>query len=231
MKKLLKIIGLLLLLLILITVLALGYLGFIPGLSSLLGSDRPRDLGVHHTEKDLQSAQVKLKQTFTDPTGDPFQQYKSAPGHKVDTTLTQEEYAAHIERIHPVSDVQVKLSGNSFEISGRVDKARIPQFVRTWGLTGTSDKEVLDTINKYYPGDPIFYIAGTGGAKNNTLDMNLTKAELGRLPVSTDQAKEALKIYTETLFKQVPGFSVEDSTIENGQLKFKGSAVSAVPKY
>lgn len=55
-KKILIILGVL----ILILVLALGYLGFLPWLSSVFGSDRPRDLGVRPMPQDLDSAMTKL---------------------------------------------------------------------------------------------------------------------------------------------------------------------------
>lgn len=55
-KKILIIVGVI----ILIIVLALGYLGFLPGLSSVFGSDRPRDLGVRPMPQDLDTAMTKL---------------------------------------------------------------------------------------------------------------------------------------------------------------------------
>lgn len=231
MKKVLKVIGFLFLTSIIVVVLVLGYLGFVPGVSALFGSNKPRNLGVKYTAKDLETAQTKLGQKVVEPQGNPYEHFKNAPGHEVDTTLTQEEYSAHIEQIHPVSDFQIKLDGESFEMSGRIDKSRIPAFVRTWGITEASDGEILDAINKFYPGDPVFYLAGTGGAKKDDLQVNITKAELGRLPIPADQAREVVEAYTELLFNQVPGFSVEESTVENGKLHFKGSAVTELPKY
>lgn len=55
-KKILIILGAVLL----IILLALGYLGFLPWLSSVFGSDRPRDLGVRPMPQDLDSAMTKL---------------------------------------------------------------------------------------------------------------------------------------------------------------------------
>lgn len=218
-------------LIIIVGVLGLGYLGLIPGLSGLFGSDKPRNLGVHFSAKDFNSAQTKLNQKFVQATSNPGAQFKSSLGNKVDTVLSQEEYTAHVEKIHPVSDMQVKFDGSTFEMSGRIDKSRIPQFARTWGITNASDAEILNVVNKYYPGDPIFYLKGTGGAKNNDLQINVTKAELGRLPVPQDQAAKAVELYTETLFNSVPGFYVEESSIDNGKLHFKGSTVNEVPMY
>lgn len=229
MKKLLIIFGLVILSLLIIAVLGVGYLGFVPGLSSLMGTNKPRDLGVRFTEKDLHSAQEKLGQKVVKSVSS--EQLSENDGHSVETTLTQEEYTAHAQQIHPVSDLQIKLDGSSFEISGRIDRSRIPAFVRTWGLANASDTETLNFVDKYLPADPIFYIAGNGSVKNNDLTTNLTRAELGRLPVAREQAREIVELYTETLFLQIPGFSVEESGPKDGQLYFKGTAADQIPKY
>lgn len=117
-------------------------------------------------------------------------------------------------------------------MSGRIDKTRIPQFIRTWGLSDdVNDQDVLNIIDKYLPSDPIFYLSGSGDAQDNKLNVNITKAEIGRLPVSTDSAENAVKAYTEMLFSQVEGYSVTSSSIENGKLNFIGSAVKEIPEY
>lgn len=44
--------------------LGLGYYGFVPGLSTLLGSAKPRDLKVEPTPQDLESARAKTGIAF-----------------------------------------------------------------------------------------------------------------------------------------------------------------------
>ena len=44
---------------IIVVVLGLGYLGFVPGVSKILGSDKPRDLGITYTAADLKSITSK----------------------------------------------------------------------------------------------------------------------------------------------------------------------------
>lgn len=51
----------------LVLLLVFGYLGFVPFLSSVLGSDKPKDLGVRIGAKDLESAMNKLQLSAVEP--------------------------------------------------------------------------------------------------------------------------------------------------------------------
>ena len=220
------------LLIILIIVLALGYAGFVPGVSNVFGSNNPRNLGVEISEEDETVAQNKLGQSIVDPSDDPNQQLIDAGGTPVDARLTQEEFAAHITKLHPISDVQIKLEGNTFEISGRIDKDRIPAFARTIGVDdGKSNQEILDIVNRYIPVSPVFYAKGTGSITSDVPTVEFDKAELGRVPVPSDEASEALEEYISIILNHVPGFSADSITVEDGELVFKGSAAREVPRY
>ena len=59
--KIFKLLLIILLIIVVGAVLLLGYLGFIPGLSTIFGSDKPRDLGVKYTYADYVSAAQKNK--------------------------------------------------------------------------------------------------------------------------------------------------------------------------
>lgn len=232
MKKLLKIILILILLVIVVVVLVIGYLGFVPGLSTVMGTDKPRNLGVTYTAADLASAQGKLEQKIIEPQDDPYVQMKAAQRKPVKTSLSNAEYSAHIEAVHPVKDFQIKMDGSNFEMSGKFDKVRIPQFLKTWGLTqDASEAEILDIVNQYLPGDPVFYVKGSGGTADDKTEITLTKAELGRLPVSAQMAEQFLEAYTDILIERAPAFSVKSAKIENGQLQFDGTTTSEIPKY
>ncbi len=49
---------------VIIAALILGYFGFVPGLSDVMGANTPRDLGVKATASSLSSAKSKLGVTF-----------------------------------------------------------------------------------------------------------------------------------------------------------------------
>ena len=233
MKKFFKIILWSIIIIVLLAVLILGYFGFVPGLSTLFGSNSPRDLGIPHTEEDLMSGQQKLGQTFVAPSANPYNQVRSAAASPVDAKLSQEEYAAHVERVHPISDVQIRFEGSTFEMSGRIDKDRISTFVRTLGITETevTEKEIIDAVNKYLPVNPVFYIAGSGETKNNAVSFDLSKAEMGRLPVDTSLASDALEGYIELIIDQIPALSADSVTVQNGEMLYQGTAPENLPHY
>ena len=51
--------------LVIVVVLVLGYLGFVPGVSNIFGSNKPRDLGVTYTAADYASAHARNGTTHT----------------------------------------------------------------------------------------------------------------------------------------------------------------------
>jgi len=193
----------------------------------------PRDLGVSSGPEDLARAQEKLGQDFVAPEIglSPYDQLKASGSHPVEVVISEEEFSQHMMAIHPVSDLQIHLEGDTFEVSGRVDRERIPGFVRTLGLTGVSDAEILETVDKYLPKNPVFYFSGTGSASDDAIFVSVAKAELGRLPVPTEYVSEGVAAYLQAVLDSAPGFTAESATISNGQLQFKGTATDAIPKY
>jgi hypothetical protein len=222
-----KFIGRILLLLILLLVVA-GFWAW-----KAVTADEPRDLGVASGPEDLASAQEKLGQEFVAVQlgENPLEMLKASGSHPAEVTLTQEEFTQHMMRVHPVSDLQIRLEGDQFAVSGRVDKERIPAFVRTLGLTGISDAEILETADKYLPANPVFSFSGTGYADDDAIFLTLETAEIGRLPVPTDYASDGLATYLQAVLDYAPGFSAEAASIADGQLQFRGTATDAIPEY
>jgi hypothetical protein len=115
-----------------IAVLLLGcvgaaFAGVIPGVSSLMGTAKPRDLGVRYSAKDYDTGLTKLGVALDNkpalPTAGTRMVYEGS--RPVDVALTTEEVSALLSMKHtpayPVSDVQVKLGDNDrAEASGLV---------------------------------------------------------------------------------------------------------------
>lgn len=227
--KILKIVGLV----VVVVVLILGYLGFVPGVSALFGSNKPRDLGAPHTEADRVSANSKLQQTVVELGADVDWQSVLAGGTKtVDALLTQLEIAAHLEAMHPVKNLQVKIGTNgTTEVAGQFDTGRIPAFLRLLGLSSSDQLAALSWIDRYLPGDPAFYGRGQASIVNNTPTLTLERVELGRLPISIAWAENGIEDYARVLLENIPNLSIETMAVENGQVRFTGTTPSQVPAH
>ena len=94
MKKFL--LGLLIFIVVILVVAVGGYLGVVPGVSSLFGANKPKNLGVTFTSQDLTSAEAKAgTQIVTLAPNLPPSQSISFSGQKnVNTTFTQSEFNA-----------------------------------------------------------------------------------------------------------------------------------------
>ena len=121
-KKLLLIIFIIL---ILVPVICLGMLGFVPGLSSILGTDKPRDLGIKYTQSNLSSIRSRSQvQYLTLPDSNTPSLTRQFSGKRnVTADFTSEEITATINnqpwKYFPYKNVQVKFNADgSGEISG-----------------------------------------------------------------------------------------------------------------
>lgn len=231
--KLLKFFATIVMVAIVLIVGVLGYAGLIPGVSAVFGANKPRDLGVPHTAQDLVSGQAKLQQTFVRPTEAlTIKTILNAGSSAVNTTLTAAEWAAHLEAIHPVKDLQVKfLSDGTFEASGRVDKARIFDAVKLLGYTNVSQAKTLETVKKYLPGDAVFYMKGRGEMVDDKATVALDRYELGRLPVGQGAFSKMLASYANLMADNVPGLSIKVLEVKDGNLHIEGKAPKQLPQF
>ena len=73
---------------VLLIILVAGYLGFVPGLSSILGASSPKDLGIRPTAADYAAASAKLGRTLTPMAGNlpPESSVKYSGSHPVART-------------------------------------------------------------------------------------------------------------------------------------------------
>lgn len=214
--------------------LLLGYLGLIPGVSAWFGADQPVDLGATYSEADRVRANEKFDQEFVklDSGAETVRIMREAGANQIDAKLTGKEVAAHIEETHPVSDVQVVFHDDgTFEASGKIKKSRITSFLRTLGIDSIDQAGILAAIDKYLPGNPTFYLRGTGSVVDEKPTLALREAKIGRLPMATGPFASGLTAYAEAVLEQVPGFDIASLAIENESLHYQGTAPSIVPVY
>jgi hypothetical protein len=242
MKKILSIIVSIIIILIIAVVIFLGYLGFIPGLSKLFGSDKPRDLGVTWDVDDYVAAHkltgVEVKTaTGQVPDKETIVSYGS---HPAKLNLSDVAITAIINnnsgnwKYFPVSNVQVKIaSDGSAQMSGLLHFDRLAGYAAATGANYENIKIVMDTF-KLLPSQLPFYIAGTASAEENSANLNLSKVEIGRAPVPSDYLidyKSQINGFFTQQLKAFPGFSVKAASMSDGKIYFNGTLADSITTY
>ncbi len=221
--------------LVLVAALALGYFGFVPGVSTLMGSDKPRDLGVTYTAQDLQSGFNKLGMQVTKLTSadSPAASIVYSGSKAVNVSFTQEELTAQLNKdwkYYPVTDCQLKInSDGTVEISGKLMLDRIEGFMQAYNVD--ADMGQVNSYLKYVPNNPRFYVNGTLSVANGTLNViDVTDVEIGRLNL-TGQFNDNMNSIVDlvrTIIHQYPGFQVTSFNFNGGKANFVGNVANSV---
>ncbi|MBM3941704.1 MAG: hypothetical protein FJ316_02030 [SAR202 cluster bacterium] len=232
MKKLLMVAAVVILVLLIVVVGVLGYYGFAPGVSSLLGANKPKDLGVSYTEQHLQSARAKLGQQFmTLPQGTSAAQSRQYSGQKsINASFTQEELTALVNdqrwAYHPVTDAQVRINPDgTVEFSGKLLIDRLDGFGQSIRLSQQEQSYAQDFL-KFVKTDPAIYAKGSLTVVNNQLDLNVTEAKVGRLDVPVDDVTDDPSYMNEVAQRaraSVTGLSVTSLNFQGGQMNLNAS--------
>jgi hypothetical protein len=184
MKKFLLI---LLIIIIFIPIFLLTYLGFFPILSSIFGTDKPRDLGIKYTKEDLKSVRGKSKIEYTalPDSQNPNQTRSFSGARQVTTEFTSKEITATLNnqpwKLWPYTNVQIKFNGDgSGEISGVLIKNRVASYSEAIGVP----PQAIDFAMKYLPNNPVFYLKMAATLENNHVaTFNPQSFEIGRMPM------------------------------------------------
>jgi hypothetical protein len=198
-------------------VLLIAATGFIkiPLLTALLGADRPRDLGVRtdpaYFQDMLTKQGIKLEGSSDKFCLECYVTYSDMK--PMDISVTSSELSSWIKETNKggtLRDVQVKLgSNNNMELSAN-----------------------LDLRKQGYDFDGPIYAAGKivkSGA--NTLKIEITKAEAGLIPVPGEyvgKGTEELEGAINRQLARMPGLEIEDFSVENGALHYKGNFPSII---
>ncbi|MFA5134975.1 MAG: hypothetical protein WC505_04295 [Patescibacteria group bacterium] len=182
----------------------------VPGVSALLGTDSPRDLGVQASSEGLASTLEKTPWTLE---GDPadytiFNRKEFIGSVNIDHQLTSEELTSflneYLQNDPYVSNVQVKMVEGGIEASGMVKK---------------------------YVNAPVYVRAGITKVSEKSIDLTLEKAEIGRLPVSEkylQMAEDYLEDLVNSRMAQNPGFSIKTLEYHDGYDVFEGTVPETV---
>jgi len=198
-------------------VLLIAASGFIkiPLLTALLGTDKPRDLGVRTDPSyftDMLGKQgIKLEGTYDKLCLECYIEY--ADMKQMDISVTSNQLSSWISATNKegtLKDVQVKLgSNNNMEMSGKLD-------LRNAG---------------YDFNGPIYAAGKIVKSGTNTLKIEINKAEAGLIPVPGEYAGKGAEELEGAINRQLarmPGLNIEDFSIENGALHYKGNFPSVI---
>lgn len=215
---------------LLVPVLVLGYFGFIPVLSDIMGANRAKDLGVDYSEADfntaLQKTGVKLESL---PKDTPKEKSIQMWGKKqVKTSFTQEELTAHANIrkwiYYPVKDVQIKINDDgTAEASAKIRTARLMNYAIAKG-TPKYYMDMFDTFD-ILP-NPSVYVKGKASVSQDQVSIDLKEAEIGRFSLKGDVVEKAgdeIEYFVEGGIKRTPGLSVKSLDFSGGKLNFDGT--------
>lgn len=226
MKTLVKIFLGFFLLIIILVVLVLGYFGFVPGVSSLFGSNKPRDLGIKYDKASLASVQVKSQVVYDIlPAETPPENSRQFSGSR---PITAEFSSAEITaimnnspwRYWPYHNLQVKFNADgSGEISGTLIKDKLPGYGAMIGVP----KEAIEFAMKILPANPVFYVKGKGALTANKVSLfEPQKFEIGRTPLPVEMF---LSMMPASLVKEAYALNIGGMSEELGKVKNKKALI------
>lgn len=237
MKKILLVIGIIIVALIIAIVLILGYFGFIPAISKLMGTDQPRDLGIEYSNEDLQSATKKSKvETKKMKNGkEPEQSVKYTGSQKADFSLSSEEFSALANsyaqswEYFPGENIQIKINEDgTAESSGLVRVDKVIGYIKATGNNFSEEdiQKALDYLQLSRRDSIPYYFKMSGKIEDNKItDISADKLEIGRFPIPKSMVEGVIPQVKDFGNKQIEDFAglkVEESYVEGGKIKFKG---------
>lgn len=237
-RKALIITGSVFLAIALVVVLVLGYFGFLPWMSRLMGTGAARDLGVELTVEHAYAG-AELMRIPTTP-GDIKKVLKSPEDYRrLDATLSSHQ-ASSLLLIGqsgipnwPLSVVQIRFNGDgTAEASGYIDAGKAVPFMLSAGVSESDANKVMSALK--FGGKAAFYVKGSCGVTNNAVDLSLSEVQIGRLtvPASWYQGNEGRGTPYITNLLNNNGFMVKSMSTGDGKVTMKGTQpLSAMEPY
>lgn len=224
-----------------VLVMVAGYFGFVPGVSSLFGSSKPRDLAVVGTQTDYQSARQKSNIQRVDlPAGTPPEQSLKFTGqHPANFNLTDNEVTALLNtkswRYFPVHECQVRFNADGTgEFSGILELDTLKDYAAARGYSEEDFEVVTEWVSRFavVQKEMPFYIKGTASV-GSPMEFDVQKLELGRFSVPpsqlNDRKAQIINLIQEGL-SRINGFSINKFNISNGQMHFDGTLPDTVTR-
>lgn len=228
-----------LLLIIFLIIGGLTYMGIMPGLSSVFGTNKPKDLGITYTQQNFDQAKSNIKIAYeilpSNLTGPDSVVYEGKS--EIDTALTGAEITALKNerkwKYDPLENTQIRFNDDgTTEVSASINKEKIFDYAASIGVSTGDIAKVREALAKI-PVTPNIYVKGTFEITNNQVtNLNLSQVQIGKLSVPANIVSENqhyLGELAEMQFNKIPEFNAQSVKVEDSQLKFKGT-IPAVEK-
>lgn len=237
MKKTLKVVLSFLGFLIFLIVAVLAYFGFVPGLSGVMGSSKPRDLGIQVSEvaykeglersgvvhKALMPSEVKTVNGM--PMG-----IVHIGKHDAKVSFTSQELTSAANRVKwvqfPFRDVQIRINDDGIgEASGVLVFDKIKPYLNSLGVSNSDINKGLE-VAKLPSFDMPFYVKVSGGVVNNNISLDVKSIEVGRFPIPQSIISEYtpnVEGFLESWVKNDPSISIKKLDFDGGKVNFDGT--------
>jgi hypothetical protein len=187
----------------------------IPLMTQLFGADKPRDLGVRTDPAYFQDILTRHGIKIVGEKGrlclECYSEY--ADMKPIDISVTSNEISSWIAETNKegtLKDVQIRLgSANSMELSANLDLR----------------KHGYDFIS------PVYLIGKITKGSSNTLEVEITKAQAGIVPIPGEFAKQGAEELENTINRQLarmPDLEIGEFSVENGVMRYKGNFPTVV---
>ena len=220
MKKLFIILGVIVGVVIVLYFVAGYFLGNLPVASSLLGTNKPKDLGIQLTTDSALQGLHSLNKPLT--IADLENIYNNPESYtKVNASIGEEEASSLIAlgnlRDFPLRLVQLKFGDNgSVKASGVVDISKLQATLQDYGASGKVVDRIMGIAKtaKYMN----FYAEGNCSIRNNQITADLDKLQIGRINLPTDFVKDNSESITNYVERSLTdsGYNIRSIIISKG---------------
>lgn len=230
-----KNIGILVIIFLIVILIGISaYLGYIPGISTILGADKSKDLGIKYTQQDFNSGRKKSGVVYeTLPADTPPQNSLVFKGNKqINTTFSNEEMTALINnrrgKYMAITHCQVKFNADGTgEIAGIIERNKIASFLTVMTFPQTAVNYAEKTLRMLPPSIP-FYVKGKAAMMNNRFtSFTVDSLEVSRLPIPMNLVhkyqSDVASIFENFITTKVTGFYAKRAGFEKGILYFEGT--------
>src|SRR5450830_79222 len=228
-----------LIVIVILVILGLGYLGFVPGVSKILGSDKPRNLGItYYTDADLKPITSKnhVQRIVLESAPDIKSSFVLKGTQAINNVFTDKEITARLGQesdwlFNPFTNVQVKIGKDgTVEASGVVRVDRLRGYAEATGVSSQEIEAISKGMDKYKVPRISFpaYVKGSLSIENNKLNIDRSELYIGKIPVAKalyGQAKSAFEgfVYERLTSGGYGSLYVKSLSFSNGKMSFSGN--------